>query len=164
MKNIRNVFKNSWIQFVIAIGIAEGIGILGSVFTASAIPTWYATLIRPSFAPPSWVFGPVWTILFAMMGVSACIIWRQRKQRKDVRRALDLFGIQFALNVLWSVLFFGMQNPGAALVEIVVLWFAILFTIVTFAKISRLAAWLLVPYLLWVSFATVLNYAFWMLN
>lgn len=153
-----------WAQYAIAIVIAECIGVLGSVFTASAIPTWYATLIRPSFAPPSWVFGPVWTMLFAMMGVSACIVWRQRKQRKDVRHALDIFGIQFALNVLWSALFFGMQNPGAAFVEIIVLWFAILFTIVTFAKISRLAAWLLVPYLLWVSFATVLNYAFWMLN
>jgi len=163
MKNASSRFPR-WARFALAIGMVEGIGILGSVFTATAIPTWYATLLRPAFAPPNWIFGPVWTALFAMMGIAACLVWEKRKPRKDVRRALGIFGVQLALNLLWSVLFFGMQNPGAAFVEIIVLWLAIVLTIAAFAKISRPAAWLLVPYLLWVSFATVLNAAFWMMN
>ncbi len=153
-----------WLEFGIFIAIAESAGLLGSVFTFSAIPTWYATLVRPAIAPPSWVFGPVWTTLFAMMGIAACLVWQQRKRRKDVRRALFLFGLQLVLNVLWSVLFFGMQNLGLAFGEIFLLWIAIATTIVAFGRISRSAAWLMVPYLLWVSFATVLNYAFWIAN
>ena len=164
MKTSSSLRYPRWMQIVVAIAMTECVGLLGSVFTMSAIPLWYATLVRPSFAPPNWIFGPVWTALFAMMGVAAFLVWEQRGKRKGVRRALDVFGVQLALNVLWSVLFFGMQNPGAAFVEILALWFAILLTIVMFAKISRTAAWLLAPYLLWVSFATVLNYAFWMLN
>lgn len=164
MKNSQTYAIPSWAQFAIAIAISESAGLIGSVFTASAIPTWYATLVRPAIAPPSWVFGPVWTTLFAMMGVASCLVWRQRKQRKDVRRALYLFGVQLGLNVLWSLIFFGTQDLGGAFVEILLLWLAILATIVAFARISRPAAWLLVPYLLWVSFATILNYAFWMAN
>lgn len=151
-------------QFAIAIAIVECVGFLGSIFTMPAIGSWYSTLIRPSFAPPNWVFGPVWTTLFAMMGVSACMVWQQRKRRSDVRSALGVFGVQLVLNLLWSVIFFGLHLPGAAFVEILALWFAIGATIVAFARISRPAAWLLVPYLLWVSFAALLNYAFWVAN
>ncbi len=156
--------NRSWLEFGMAIVLAEGAGLLGSVFSFSAIPTWYTTLVRPAIAPPNWVFGPVWTTLFAMMGIAACLVWQQRKRRKDVRRALFLFALQFVLNVLWSAIFFGMQNIGMAFGEVLLLWVAIAATIFAFAKISRPAAWLMVPYLLWVSFAAVLNYTFWMTN
>lgn len=156
--------NRSWLEFGMAIVLAEGAGLLGSVFSFSAIPTWYATLVRPAIAPPNWVFGPVWTTLFAMMGIAACLVWQQRKRRKDARRALFLFALQFVLNVLWSAIFFGMQNIGMAFGEVLLLWVAIAATIFAFAKISRPAAWLMVPYLLWVSFAAVLNYTFWMTN
>ncbi len=139
-------------------------GIIGSVFTAPSIPTWYATLVRPEFSPPNWIFAPVWTTLFALMGIAAFLVWNKGLKRQDIKIALSMFIIQLVLNTLWSILFFGMQNPGAALIEIVVLWLAILATILTFAKISRVAAWLLVPYIAWVSFAAYLNYSIWILN
>jgi len=154
----------SLLQLATAIVIAEMAGIIGSIFTVAEIPGWYAGLNMPSFAPPNWVFGPVWTTLFLLMGVSAFLVWRQGLKRQDVKIALALFAFQLALNTLWSFMFFGLHNPGAALVEIVLLWLAILATIVAFAKVSKLAAWLLVPYILWVSFATILNYAIWWLN
>ncbi|MDO8489950.1 MAG: TspO/MBR family protein [bacterium] len=152
------------LKLVIAIAVSELAGIIGSVFTVSSIPTWYATLVKPDLNPPAWVFGPVWTALFALMGIAAFLVWKEGLHRRDVKIALGIFDVQLVLNVLWSMLFFGLHSPGAALVEIVFLWIAILATIVTFAKISKPAAWLLVPYILWVSFAAYLNYAIWMLN
>ncbi len=151
-------------KLVIAIVGSELAGIIGSVFTAPAIAGWYATIVKPELNPPAWVFGPVWTTLFALMGIAAFLVWKQGLERRDVRIALGIFVGQLALNTLWSILFFGLQNPGAAFIEIVVLWFAILATIVAFARISRPAAWLLVPYILWVSFASYLNFSIWMLN
>ncbi len=151
-------------KLVIAIVGSELAGIIGSVFTAPAIAGWYATIVKPELNPPAWVFGPVWTTLFALMGVAAFLIWKQGLERRDVRIALGIFVGQLALNTLWSILFFGLQNPGAAFIEIVILWFAILATIVAFARISRPAAWLLAPYILWVSFASYLNFSIWMLN
>jgi tryptophan-rich sensory protein len=142
----------------------ELIGSIGAIFTMSAIPTWYAHLARPSIAPPNWVFGPVWTLLFALMGIAAFLVWRAGWKRRDVKIALAIFLGQLALNVLWSVLFFGLHSPKAAFLELVVLWLAILATIGAFAKISKPAAILLLPYILWVSFAGALNVAFWMLN
>lgn len=156
---ISNTFK-----LIIAIVVSELAGIIGSVFTASSVAGWYKTLIRPDIAPPSWVFGPVWTTLFALMGIAAFLIWKKGIDRKDVRIALYIFAGQLVLNTLWSILFFGMQNPGAAFVEIIILWIAILATIISFAKISKAAGWLLIPYILWVSFAAYLNYSFWILN
>jgi tryptophan-rich sensory protein len=158
------VTKNDALKLFAAIVISEGAGILGSVFTASSIPTWYATLVRPEFSPPNWVFGPVWTTLYALMGIAVWLVWRQGLGRKDVKVALILFGGQLVLNTAWSLIFFGQQNPGAALIEIILLWLAILATIITFAKVSKPAAWLLLPYILWVSFAAYLNYSIWMLN
>lgn len=151
-------------KLIIAIVGSELAGIIGSVFTAPAIAGWYTTIAKPELNPPAWVFGPVWTTLFALMGVAAFLVWKQGLERRDVRIALGIFVGQLALNTLWSILFFGLQNPGAAFIEIVILWFAILATIVAFARISRPAAWLLVPYILWVSFASYLNFSIWMLN
>jgi len=153
-----------WLVLIGFVVLAEGAGIFGSVFTASSIPTWYATLARPEFAPPNWIFAPVWTTLFLLMGIAAFLVWRKGIGRTDVKIALGIFAVQLVLNVLWSVIFFGLQNPGGAFVEIIVLWLAIVATIITFVKISRPAAWLLAPYIAWVSFAAYLNYSFWMLN
>lgn len=151
-------------KLVISIAIPQLAGLIGSWFTFSSIPTWYASLIRPELAPPNWVFGPVWTTLFLLMGVAVFLVWRQGFEKMNIKVALIIFAVQLVLNVFWSVLFFGLQNPGASLVEIFFLWLAILVNLVVFYKISRTAAWLLVPYLLWVSFAAFLNYSFWVLN
>lgn len=138
-------------------------GALGSLFTAPAIPGWYAGLVKPSFSPPNWVFAPVWTALFLLMGVALAVVW-QRKDHPEAPAALRWFAIQWMLNVLWSVAFFGLHSPLLGLVDIVVLWVAIVVTILRFRRISRPAAWLLAPYIAWVSFALILNAAQWWLN
>ncbi len=139
-------------------------GVIGSLFTVSSIPTWYTDLARPELSPPNWIFGPVWTTLFALMGIAAFLVWKKGLNRRDVKIALSIFLVQLILNTFWSIIFFGMQNPGAAFGEIIALWLVIIATIITFAKISRVAAWLLVPYILWVTFAGYLNYSIWFLN
>ena len=154
-----NIYK-----LLVSIGVCLLAGVTGSIFTMPAIPTWYAALNRPPLAPPNWIFGPVWTTLFVLMGISAFLIWKKGLDRKDVKIALGIFIGQLVLNTLWSIIFFGLHSPGGALIEIVFLWLAILATIVAFYKISKPAAWLLVPYILWVSFAAYLNYAIWSLN
>lgn len=156
-------FSNGW-KLIIAIVVSELAGIIGSLFTASEISAWYTTLARPDFSPPNWVFGPVWTTLYALMGIAAFLVWKKGFERIDVRSALGIFAGQLVLNTLWSIIFFGMHNPGAAFVEILFLWLAILATIVSFYRISKGAAYLLVPYILWVTFAAILNYTIWMLN
>ena len=162
---------NNTLKFIIAIVVSELAGIIGSVFTTPSIPTWYAGLVKPAFNPPSWVFGPVWTTLFALMGISLFWIWQKRPYILENIRMLwvwrmgvVLFSGQLILNTLWSIIFFGLRSPGGALIEIVFLWLAILSTIIAFAKISKLAAWLLVPYIVWVGFAMYLNYSIWRLN
>jgi benzodiazapine receptor len=124
---------------------------------------WYAALNKPSWHPPSWVFGPVWTTLYAMMAVSAWLVWRQGGFARQ-KGPLGLFLVQLALNAAWSPLFFGLQQPGAAFVCIIALWLAIAATILVFRRVHRIAAWLLVPYIAWVSFAAVLNGVLWRLN
>lgn len=152
------------IQMLIAIVIAESAGVVGSLFTASSVNGWYAEIVRPVFTPPAWVFGPVWTILFALMGIASFLIWEKGIHRTDVKCAIGIYVGQLVLNVLWSVIFFGLRSPGGAFIEIVFLWCGILITIVMFSRISRIAGWLLVPYIIWVSFAMYLNYAIWVLN
>lgn len=152
------------IRLVIAVLVPLAVGGLGSLLTFDAVRTWYPTLVRPSFAPPSFVFGPVWTALYVMMGVASWLVWRRDLERPGVRGALILYAVQLCLNLAWSGLFFGLRQPLLALVEIVVLLVLIAVTIVRFAAVSRPAAVLMVPYLAWVSFATVLNGAFWWLN
>ena len=141
--------------------LTQGAGGIGAIATTPKIGSWYSTLIKPEFSPPNWLFGPVWTLLFLMMGVAFYLVWIEGKR---ARKALVVFGIQLVLNILWSFLFFGAESPGAAAAEIIVLWWAIAITILTFQKISKTAAWLLVPYLLWVSFASILNMAIFQLN
>jgi translocator protein len=155
---------NNFFKLIIAVGISEFAGIIGSVFTVSAIVTWYPTLVMPMISPPSWVFGPVWTILYALMGIAAFLIWKKGLEKKEIKAALVVFVIQLFLNTIWSIIFFGLLSPGWALIEIALLWSAIFWTIVVFYKISKVAAYLLIPYLLWVSFAVYLNYAIWTLN
>lgn len=140
---------------IFSISICEGAGILGSLFTFSAIPTWYATLNKPSFSPPNWVFGPVWTILYFMMGISLYLIWISKSKQKQ--NAFILFFIQLGLNTLWSIVFFGLKNPTFAFIDIIALWIAIILTIQSFYKINKFAGYLLIPYFVWVSFASILN-------
>jgi tryptophan-rich sensory protein len=148
---------------VISIVTCLLVGISGSLLTATSVTTWYTQIQKPSWTPPDAVFGPVWTLLYVMMGVSAWLFWRD--SAGDVRRrGLSIFALQLLLNSLWSLLFFGMQSPGWAAIEIVVLWGAIAATIIVFAKVGRAAALLLVPYLLWVSFASALNFSIWNLD
>lgn len=139
------------------IAVAELAGGIGSFFTASSIPTWYAALAKPALNPPSWVFGPVWTTLYALMGIAAYLVWKRRG-------SLKRFWLQLALNTAWSPVFFGYKSPGLALIVIVAMWLAILATILGFKKVSKPTAWLLAPYLAWVTFATYLNWGIWHLN
>jgi len=148
-------------KLIISVLICLLAGFIGSIFTTPAITTWYAALQRPSFAPPNWVFFPVWTSLFIMMGISLFLVWQ--KKEKNVN-ALYIFAAQLVLNVLWSVVFFGLRSPLLGLIEIIILWIAILATILSFMKISRTAGYLLIPYILWVSFAAILNFSIWRLN
>jgi len=151
-------------KLIVAILICEFAGIIGSVFTTPSISTWYASLNKPSFSPPNWIFFPVWTTLFLMMGISLYLVWNKMPKNKDAKKSLMVFGSQLALNVLWSVLFFGLRSPFYGLVEIIFLWLAIALTILKFYRISKNAGFLLVPYILWVTFATFLNYSVWILN
>ena len=149
---------------VLAIIASELVGSLGNLLSLSGVTTWYPTLTTPAFNPPGWVFGPVWITLFALMGAAAWLVWRAGLDQRAVRVALALFGVQFAFNVAWSGAFFGLRSPLAGLVVIVALWLAIVATIRAFDRVDRRAALLLVPYLLWVSFAALLNFELWRLN
>lgn len=153
----------SALALVAFVAASLAIGWVGAWITAPAIPGWYAGLVRPTFAPPNLVFAPVWTTLYLMIALAAWLVWRLPASPPRAR-ALWLFALQLALNTLWSFLFFGLQRIDAALVELAVLWLAALATIAAFARLSRAASWLLVPYLLWTSFALALNAAFWRLN
>ncbi len=156
--------SKNFLKLIIAILVSEAAGIIGSIFTTPSISGWYANLVKPEFAPPNWIFAPVWTTLFALMGIAAFLVWKRGLDDKKVKIALGIFIGQLALNTLWSIIFFGLHSPAGAFLEIIFLWLAILATIIAFAKISRAAAWILAPYILWVSFAAYLNYAIWTLN
>ncbi|MCJ7753668.1 MAG: tryptophan-rich sensory protein, partial [Thermoanaerobaculales bacterium] len=140
------------------------VGGLSGFATARGVANWYPTLTKPSFNPPAWVFGPAWTLLYIMMGVAAFVVWRNGLEVDGVKIAIAVFVAQLALNGLWSILFFGMQAPGLALAEIIVLWIAIGATAVLFWRVVPAAGALLLPYWGWVSFATVLNASLWWLN
>ncbi|MFA6432132.1 MAG: TspO/MBR family protein [Candidatus Margulisiibacteriota bacterium] len=152
------------IKLVVSIGICLLAGGIGSIATYPSIPTWYAGLNRPALSPPNWIFGPVWTTLFIMMGIALYLVWQKGTEKKEIRNAMVIFGVQLILNTFWSILFFGMQRPLYSFIEIIFLWLAILATIISFSKISKPAAWLLVPYILWVSFASYLNLTIYLVN
>ncbi len=139
-------------------------GVLGSLFTRPAIPTWYRTLHKPSFSPPDWIFGPVWVTLYLLMGISLFLVWRRAGQDPRIRGSMIPFFAQLGLNAFWSIAFFGFRSPLFGLVVILLLWIAIVWTLQRFYQISARGALLLLPYLLWVSFAVVLNIFLWVLN
>jgi benzodiazapine receptor len=152
------------IKLIIALAVCQLAGVVGSFFTTPAIGGWYTALEKPGFTPPSWVFAPVWISLFVLMAVAAFLVWDKGFSAKGVKAALAFFGVQLLLNTLWSVLFFGYRSPFLAFIEIVALWLAIAVTALTFFRVSKPASFLLVPYLLWVSFAAALNFAIFRLN
>ena len=155
---------NNFFKFLIAVIGCELVGILATPFTLAAIPTWYSTLNKPPFSPPNWIFGPVWTTLYFLMGISAFLIWQRGLKKRQVKEALLYFVAQLFLNFIWSILFFGLRSPILGLLDILILWMLILVTMIKFYKISKLASYLLIPYLLWVSFATILNLSIVILN
>jgi len=151
-------------KLIIAIIIPLLIGFTSGFFTTTGPGSWYQTLEKPTWNPPGWVFAPVWTTLYIMMGVALFFVWKTSTNIRIRNIALFLFALQLVLNFSWSFIFFKLEEPGWAVAEIIVLWTATLATIFSFASISKLSAWLLVPYISWVSFAAILNYTIWNLN
>jgi benzodiazapine receptor len=151
------------ISLTLSVALCFAAAGLGSLFTRPAIEGWYASLHKPSWTPPNWLFGPVWTALYLVMAIAVWLVWR-RAGFSGARLALALFATQLALNVAWTGIFFGLRAPGAAFAEIVFLWLFILATAIAFWPISRAAAWLMLPYLLWVAYAAGLNFSIWRLN
>lgn len=137
-------------------------GIIGSLYTSNSVQTWYAYIEKPIFNPPNWLFAPVWTLLYVLIGISLFLVWESKTKNK--KKAYIFFAIQLLLNTFWSIIFFGYHNLFFAFIEIIVLWIMILLTIIEFYKISKTTLYLLLPYLLWVSFATILTFSVWQLN
>lgn len=151
-------------KLFISILIPLLVGAVAGLFTSSGVNGWYALANKPWFNPPDWIFAPVWTGLYIMMGIAFFLIWRAAADKKIKQTAISLFVVQLVINFFWSFIFFKLQQPGWAFAEIILMWVTILLTILSFGKISSTAAWLLVPYICWVSFALVLNYSIWKLN
>lgn len=179
--------KNNLVKLFTSIIICELAGVVGAIFTTPEINGWYKGLNKPFFNPPSWIFGPAWTTIFILLGISLYLVWikkwipqnkvnfRGKKLRNKLSQKLlsgswqkaniiIIFWIQIFLNILWSVIFFGFHSPGVAFFELLMLWFAIIFLIINFYRVSKTAGWLLLPYILWVSFAGILNLFIWILN
>ena len=156
--NASQIFK-----LLISLALTLGTGAIAGIFTASAVPEWYAALNRPSFSPPNWLFGPVWTILYILLGISLFLIWNlDASKARNI--AILFFIIQLALNFCWSFIFFYSKMIGFALVEIVVLWIMIIIMLILFYRIKPMAAYINIPYILWVTFASILNGAYYFLN
>ena len=155
--------KHSWLVLVAFLVICFAAAGIGGAVTTPKIGTWYSTLAKPSWNPPSWIFGPVWSALYFCMAIAAWLVWRHDGTTR-AQMPLTLFGVQLVLNVLWSCIFFGLQSPGLAFAEVLMLWGAVAATTITFWRRSRIAGILFVPYWAWVTFASVLNFAFWRLN
>ncbi len=163
--------KIDFFKLIIALAIPQLAAFLGTLATTPSINSWYLNLTKPSFNPPNWIFGPVWTVLFLLMGFALYLVWVSEpkkfqwfKKGEAKQFAYLFFSLQLIFNVLWSYLFFVLHNPLAAFIEIVFLWVFILLNIIVFYRVNKFAAWLLIPYILWVSFATVLNYNIFVLN
>jgi translocator protein len=156
MKNLPKLF--------VSVIDCELVGIISTPFTIAAIPSWYATLVKPPFSPPNWLFGPVWTLLYFLMGISFYLIWKQGWQKKKIKTAGLFFLAQLGLNFLWSLLFFGLRSPALGLIDIGIMLILIVMTMRKFYALSKQAFYLLLPYLFWVSFATLLNLAILVLN
>jgi len=154
----------SYKRLIISLVLPQIAGLVGSFFTTSAIPTWYAMLQKPSFSPPNWIFGPTWIILYILMGISVYLIWQRIEENKKAKGVMWLFWIHLFFNAIWSITFFGLQNPGLAFVNIIIIWLLIIILMIKFWKINKWSTYLLIPYFIWVSFASVLNYFIWYLN
>jgi tryptophan-rich sensory protein len=154
----------AWLHVLGAVAFCEAVGLVAAWVTQTSVTTWYPTLAKPGFTPPNWLFAPVWTVLYAMMGVAAVLVWWRRSDDATSQRALLLFVTQLFLNGAWSFAFFGARSPALGLVVIVSLWIVLAATTERFFRIRAAAGWLLVPYLLWVTYAGALNLAIWMLN
>lgn len=152
------------IKLLLSVVICFLPGFIGARINAKAIPEWYVYLRKPSFAPPNWVFAPAWTALYLLMAISLFLVWRKGLSAPGVKVALTVFVIQLLINGIWTPLFFGLRSPGAGLIAIIALWIAILFTIIRFLGVSRMAGLLLLPYLAWVSYASLLNFWIYRLN
>jgi len=157
-------FLNTFIPLALFLLLSEVAGMIGALVTIPSLSTWYVHLPKPTFSPPDFVFGPVWTALYFMIGLAGFFVYRKGFKKKQVKIGMVLFAVQLVLNVLWSVIFFGQHLPVLALIDILALWFAIALTIRHFFKVSETGAFLLVPYLLWVTFAVILNCAIVVLN
>ena len=157
--------KSNIVALVIALAAPLAVAAIGGIVTSSSVSTWYPTLNKPTWNPPAWLFGPVWTLLYLMMGIASWLVWQKRPVNEtQVRSALGWYGLQLSLNALWPIIFFGMRQIGLALVEIILLLAVLLITLAHFGRIRSGAGWLLLPYALWVSFATALNATIWWLN
>lgn len=156
---------NTFLKLASSIALSLCAGIIGSIFTTPGVKTWYPTLVTPSFKPPNWIFAPVWTTLYILMGIALYLVWSARVEAPGVKnRAIIVFFVQLALNALWSIVFFGAHSLIGGLIVIISLWAFILWNIILFYGINKTAGLLLTPYILWVSFATALNAAIWQLN
>lgn len=156
---------NKYVKIVIALLVCLAVGYSASTVTRPSVESWYPTIVKPVFNPPNWIFMPMWTLLYILMAVAAGLVWDKIKQQtEEVKKALLFFIIQLTLNVIWSYLFFGLKNPLLALIEIVILWLMIYETYLKFVKINKTVGYLLIPYLAWVGFATILNASIWWLN
>ncbi|MDR6760991.1 tryptophan-rich sensory protein [Flavobacterium sp. 2755] len=156
---------NKTVKIIIALIICLAIGYSASVVTRPSVESWYPTIAKPIFNPPNWIFMPVWTTLYIFMAIAAALVWDKiKEQTEKVKTALLFFLIQLTLNAIWSYLFFGLKNPLLALIEIILLWLMIYETYLKFTKINKISGYLLIPYLVWVAFATVLNASIWWLN
>ena len=152
------------IKFIVSIVASFAAGGIGSLFTFKAIPTWYKGLRKPPYTPPNWAFGPVWTILYILMGISVFLVWQKGLATSGATLAFTLFWVQLAFNALWSIIFFGMKSKGGGIITILVLWLLIMATIITSFRVSGWAGSLLIPYIVWVSIASYLNIGVWLLN
>jgi tryptophan-rich sensory protein len=155
--------KTQLLKLFVSVALTLVVGAIAGLFTAKAIPGWYASLNQPSFNPPNWIFGPVWTMLYILMGISFFLIWKQEAS-KQRSRAIFVFFVQLILNFVWSFLFFNFNRIGLALVEIILLWFSIVFMLFLFYKVKPVAAYINILYLMWVTFAGILNAAYFLLN
>lgn len=152
------------VKLIIAIAIPLAVGATSGFFTVTGVDSWYQTIQKPSWNPPNWVFGPVWTTLYVLMGIALFLVWKSEAADQLKKIAIGLFAVQLILNFFWSFIFFNQQQIGWAFAEIILMWVFILGTIFMFANINKAAAWLLVPYISWVSFAAILNYTIWKMN
>lgn len=154
----------NFLKLIVSIIVCQLAGIIETIFTSDGIPTWYSSLNKPSFNPPDWIFGPVWIGLYLMMGIALFLIWREDLRNKEVKSAFVIFILQLIFNIIWSIIFFGAHSIIGGLVIIIILWILILITISKFMKISKTGGILLIPYLIWITFAVILNYFIYILN